>query len=157
MPRASQLTILQCLNIASVLPGKVYGGAYNLTGYLGQSNSYYSNQEREVKPACFVLPQSSQDVSTVIKALTSPISQDIGTGSGLGSSTAELDEIREPKKKGRIGWSFAANWANRNGGKSRVSGPRGSRTTTSPGKSRAKGQLSQPNDGTCKFAIRSGG
>jgi hypothetical protein len=148
------LTTQQCLNIASVLPGKVYGGAYNLTGYAAQSGSYYSNQEREVKPACFVLPQSSQDVSTVIKALTSPFPQ--GTGSGQGSG-AEVEEIAEPKKKGWGAWVFGAARGSRNGGKSRSSGPRGSRATAAASKNGNKVLPKQSEDGTCKFAIRSGG
>lgn len=147
----ASLIRLQCLNIASVLPGKVYGGAYNLSGYAAQSDSYYSNQEKEVKPACFVLPQSSQDVSFAIRALTSPIARDLGTGSGQASS-AEFEEILEPKRKSWSGWSFLSSF-----GKSRVSGPRGSRATVSPGKNAAKAQSSQLDDGTCKFAIRSGG
>jgi hypothetical protein len=151
----SSLMTQQCLNIASVLPGKVYGGAYNLTGYATQSGSYYSNQEREVKPACFVLPQSSQDVSTVIKALTSPLIQ--GTGSGQGSG-AEAEEIAEPKKKGWGAWGLGTSWGSRNGGKSRSSGPRGSRATAAASKNGNKApSKQQPEDGTCKFAIRSGG
>ncbi|TID24073.1 hypothetical protein E2P81_ATG02377 [Venturia nashicola] len=59
-----------CLNIANALPEKIYGGTYNTSGYAAQSKSYYSAQERELGPACYVLPRSSQDVSTAIRALS---------------------------------------------------------------------------------------
>jgi hypothetical protein len=148
------LTTHQCLNIASVLPGKVYGSASNATGYAAQSSSYYSNQEREVKPACFVLPQSSQDVSTIIKTLSVPNLQ--STVSVQGSSAEE--ESYEPKRKGWGGRGFAAGWGPKNwGGKSGSAGPKGSRATGTASKNGNKALPNQSDDGTCKFAIRSGG
>ncbi|KAE9984403.1 hypothetical protein BLS_002433 [Venturia inaequalis] len=136
---ASKITTC-CLNVASVLPGKVYGGAFNFSGYSTQSGSYYSAQEREVKPACFVLPQSSQDVSIAISTLTGPIA------------------IPKSKRKERPGWRLLSSfgvWGG--GGDSRASGLKVSRAVAAQKKAAAKAQPNRSDDGVCKFAIRSGG
>jgi FAD binding domain-containing protein len=54
--------------IENVLPGRVVypdAPAYNL------SNSYWSSRQSDLKPSCFVLPTSAEDVSKALKILTS--------------------------------------------------------------------------------------
>lgn len=61
------LTVSQCEALDDALPGKVvYQGtdAYNI------SNIFWSSKQSSLTPACFVLPSSATDVSTIIGILT---------------------------------------------------------------------------------------
>ncbi|KAI8680499.1 FAD-binding PCMH-type domain-containing protein [Fusarium keratoplasticum] len=57
-----------CTALAAALPGNV---AYpNTTPYI-QANNFWSDRQAEVHPQCFVTPRSTEQVSSVIKILTS--------------------------------------------------------------------------------------
>ncbi|OBT40884.1 hypothetical protein VE00_08801 [Pseudogymnoascus sp. WSF 3629] len=57
----------ECTALAAVLPGDV---AYqNTTSYL-QSANYWSIQQLETRPRCFVAPKSTKAVSTILRVLT---------------------------------------------------------------------------------------
>ncbi|RSM04474.1 hypothetical protein CEP52_006807 [Fusarium oligoseptatum] len=56
-----------CTALAAALPGNV---AYpNTTPYI-QANNFWSDRQAEVHPRCFVTPRSTEEVSTVVKILT---------------------------------------------------------------------------------------
>ncbi|KAF1994526.1 FAD-binding domain-containing protein [Amniculicola lignicola CBS 123094] len=56
-----------CTALAAVLPGDV---AYPNTTAFFQSTSYWSEQQFETRPSCFVTPKSTKAVSTILKTLT---------------------------------------------------------------------------------------
>ncbi|PWY85810.1 FAD-binding domain-containing protein [Aspergillus sclerotioniger CBS 115572] len=56
-----------CLELSTLVEGKVF--TPKTSTYKESLSSYFSFQERSLKPACIVRPTSAQDVSTIIKAL----------------------------------------------------------------------------------------
>ena len=60
---------MDCNAIANALPGRVY--TPGSTQYETSDRSYFAAFENELSPACIVQPQSSADVSTVIKTIAS--------------------------------------------------------------------------------------
>lgn len=58
----------QCHVLDEALPGEV--AFPNTTAFYMSQNTYWSNQQTEVHPRCFVTPRSSADVSRVMKTLT---------------------------------------------------------------------------------------
>lgn len=58
--------IKQCTSLVNVLGGKVYYQEIPPAYF----DAYFSTQQREVVPACLVLPNSAQDVSDAIKVIT---------------------------------------------------------------------------------------
>ena len=59
--------ILQCATLDFFIPGKVFAASDN--EYLSSLSSYFSKQEQSVKPACIVIPTSTQDVSMAVTVL----------------------------------------------------------------------------------------
>ncbi|EGY23656.1 hypothetical protein VD0002_g7316 [Verticillium dahliae] len=57
-----------CEALDKALPGRV---AYPQTEAYDVSNTFWSNRQSAVRPACFLLPNSTADVSTGLKILTS--------------------------------------------------------------------------------------
>ncbi|WAO86074.1 FAD-binding PCMH-type domain-containing protein [Fusarium falciforme] len=57
-----------CTALAAALPGNV--AHPNTTPYI-QANNFWSDRQAEVHPRCFVTPRNTEQVSTVIKILTS--------------------------------------------------------------------------------------
>ncbi|PKS07487.1 hypothetical protein jhhlp_006091 [Lomentospora prolificans] len=65
---ASSSCFNPCAALAAALPGAV--AFPNSTAYV-ESNTYWSNRQSEVQPACFITPQTTADVSTAVKIITS--------------------------------------------------------------------------------------
>lgn len=62
------LKMFQCLAVHKILGGKVsFPGNQNYTASLG---SYFSSQQAEEHPRCIVSPETTQEVSEVVRALT---------------------------------------------------------------------------------------
>jgi len=59
---------LKCAALAAALPGAV--AFPNSTAY-AESNTFWSNRQSEVQPACFVTPRSTTEVSAAVKIITS--------------------------------------------------------------------------------------
>ncbi|KFY12769.1 hypothetical protein V492_03665 [Pseudogymnoascus sp. VKM F-4246] len=55
-----------CAALAAVLPGDI---AYPNTTSYSQSTSYWSTQQLETRPRCFVAPKSTKAVSTILRVL----------------------------------------------------------------------------------------
>jgi FAD/FMN-containing dehydrogenase len=56
----------QCVSLVNTLGDKVHYQDITLALF----DAYFSTQQREVVPACLVLPSSAQDVSEAIKVIT---------------------------------------------------------------------------------------
>ncbi|KIW06248.1 uncharacterized protein PV09_02721 [Verruconis gallopava] len=57
-----------CAVLQKALPNKIIS-PNQIFSFYSQQQTYWDNQEREVSPACFVLPTSAQEVSSVLTAL----------------------------------------------------------------------------------------
>ncbi|KAF2663237.1 FAD-binding domain-containing protein [Microthyrium microscopicum] len=61
----------QCSKAVSVFPGKVILKA-NTAAFMVIQNTYWSDNARDIEPACFIQPKTTQDVSKIVAHLTTP-------------------------------------------------------------------------------------
>jgi hypothetical protein len=64
------LTLIKCEAIQANMPGSVIFP--NTAQYSAEKISYWSLEESDVSPACFVRPASTLEVSTIIQILNKP-------------------------------------------------------------------------------------
>ena len=56
------------LDLSHALPSKVFGPENK--GYIESLNKYFSAQERQIRPACFIRPQNTADVALIVSYLS---------------------------------------------------------------------------------------
>lgn len=64
----AMLNLLKCLALSRALPSKILS-PFQIFDFQAQCQSYFTNQQRKVVPACFVLPANAGEVSTALKTL----------------------------------------------------------------------------------------
>ncbi|KAF2668645.1 FAD-binding domain-containing protein [Microthyrium microscopicum] len=76
---AGTALIACCNSLSTALPGKVLtqGTIYNSQAFNRQLSFFWALQNRDIQPSCFVQPNSTQDVSTIMKTISAA---NIGTG-----------------------------------------------------------------------------
>ena len=113
---------MQCAALEAELPGDV---SYpNTTSYV-QSNYYWSDQQRETHPQCFVAPKTTSAVSSVIKILTkqnapftvksgghSPFAGGSNVANGVTIDLLHLDAIKVSADRQTVSLGPGNRWIN---------------------------------------------
>lgn len=90
---ASTPTERACDEIKAALQDRVWGQFEK--DYTSEVNSYWSTSLRDVKPACVVLPQSAEEVSSAVKVLNKYPSVEFAVKSGGHSPNKRQSSIQD--------------------------------------------------------------
>jgi FAD/FMN-containing dehydrogenase len=85
-------TELACREISTALPKRV--STFLAPSYTSEVNSYWAVNLREAKPACLVLPQSAEEVATIINVLNKYPSVQFAVKSGGHTPNERHSSIR---------------------------------------------------------------
>ena len=90
---ASAATKAACDEIAAALPHRVH--TRWAIDYTSEINSYWSTALHEVKPACLALPQSAEEVSTIVKVLNKYPDVEFAVRSGGHSPNKRFSSVQD--------------------------------------------------------------